>query len=92
MLFRNDLVGVLGVDCFFFVGVLGALTFGGSCESLEGFPVVEYEASLGSDFNKLLASLFTKLVSGKDELPSPDELPILAGDFGVLKGRIFLCF
>ena len=92
MLFRNDLVGVLGVDCFFLVGVLGALTFWGSCESLEGFTAVEFEELLGSDLNKLVASLFTKLVSGKDELPSPNELPILAGDFGVLKVRMFLCF
>ena len=92
VLLRKDLVGVFGVDCFFLVGVLGALTFWGSCESLEGFTLIELEALLGSDLNKLFASLFTKLVSVKDELPSPDELPILAGDFGVLKGRIFLCF
>ena len=92
MLFRNDLVGVLGVDCFFFVGVLGALTFGGSCESFEGFPIVEFDALLGSYFNKWFASLFTKLVSGKDGLTSAEELPIFAGDFGVLKGLIFLCF
>ena len=92
MLFRNDLVGVFGVDCFFFVGVLGALTFWGSWESLEGFILVELEALLGSDLNKLFASLLTKLVSGKDGLPAGDELLILAGDFGVLKVRIFLCF
>ena len=92
MLFRNDLVGVFGVDCFFLVGVLGALTFWGSWESLEGFTLVELEALLGSDLNKLFASLFTKLVSGKDGLPAGEELLILAGDFGVLKVRIFLCF
>ena len=92
MLFRKDLVGVLGLDCFFLVGVLGALTFWGSCESLEGFTLIELEALLGSDLNKLFASLFTKLVSGKDKFPSAGDVPILLGDFGVLKGRMFLCF
>ena len=59
---------------------------------MKGFTLVELEALLGSDLDKLFASLFTKLVSGKDEFPSAEELLILAGDFGVLKGRIFLCF
>ena len=51
-----------------------------------------FEVSSGSDFMNDAVSLLAVKVSGRDTFPLTGDCPDLIGDFGVLNGRICLCF